>query len=177
MADATPKISLSLLDLLFCAFGGVIVMAVVFIAISGKPSGKPLPKSGHLEIRLKVKGGDYLNAVELSMYLGDQPTLNDARVLIKDSSYFQGAKYIRYLGAENKPGRMNFIDFEMDTLNVYAIFTSNMEVDYLKEQLEFEVARFVNGEWDTILLPSTIDVPQGFNTTPNRPLKFTIPLK
>ncbi len=178
MADSTPKVSLSLLDLLFCAFGGVIVMAVVFISIAGEAPAPSAEKSGHIDVRLK-NNEEYPEDISLAVYIDSMPYLSSYH-LCSDSNYYYGAKFELYPYSNSyesslkNMARLSFADYEQDTLFLKVKYHNSSNNLYNAENLEFEVARFVHGEWDTISVDCDWDISENSYESGKR---IKIPLK
>lgn len=180
MASTAPKISLSLLDLLFCAFGGVIVMAVVFISIAGEDTGAPPRQSGHIDVRLVHKGA-YVEGVHFQLYPDSMESIYYAN-LVDDSNFYYDAKFVLYPYSnsydfsENNIARLSYMDYRPDTLYLKTDFYSESPLYMEQDDLSFEVARFTNGIWDTISLKVSRSIPPFYRTL-NAPIRIKIPLK
>lgn len=153
--SSTPKISLSLLDLLFCAFGGVIVMAVLFISIAGEPSGPPPKKSAHLEFCLMYQG-EKLDSITFQVMPDSMNAIFPYQV-VKDTFINNGLFSLytysdSYANSNRNLGRISVTDFFGDTVKLKAqvLYAGDRHIE---DGVEFRIARFQDGYWDTISKP------------------------
>jgi hypothetical protein len=179
MADSTPKISLSLLDLLFCAFGGVIVMAVIFISIAGTPDSSKSKRSGHLNIAI-VQNNEVIDGMAVQVYPDTMQGLY-IRDLINDTVSYFGAQFHLYPYGDYyhtdvaNNARISFKDYPMDTLRLKLDYENFLGEEYRAKNLQLRIVRFQNAEWDTVYVDFPYNI-SGFSYT-SESKRIKIPLR